>query len=103
MIKCFRPIEQVFGVGHTHLGIPVMRVPEKVHPVFAINFLGDDRSGFRPLHIPLTLISGKDNPSPLPVDQVGRRAEAKLAVLLFPPTPTHILIPRLYTLTTPPT
>src|SRR5258708_23571003 len=92
MIKCFRPMEQVFGVGHTHLGVPVPRGPEKVHPVFAINFLGDDRSRFRPLHIPLALVSGKDNASPLPVDQVGRRSKAELGVLLVRTNSIHIVV-----------
>src|SRR5437016_13018204 len=41
---------------------------------------GDNCTRFRPFHIPLALVSRKDNPLPAPVDQIGRCGEKELGI-----------------------
>src|SRR6266513_1092131 len=78
--QALRPVEQVFGVGNAHLGILATRAPEKIHRILPIDFGGDNCTRFRPFHIPLALVSRKDNPLPAPVDQIGRCGEKELGI-----------------------
>src|SRR6266851_7578765 len=95
MIKGLRPMEQVFGVGDAHLGVLATRIREKIHPIFAIDFLRDDCAGLRPFHIPLALVSRKDNALPLPVDQVGRRGETELRILFIGTNSIYVVVSRI--------
>src|SRR5712692_3755699 len=94
MIKGFRPMEQVFGISDAHLRILATRVREKIHPIFAINFLRDDCAGLGPFHIPLALVSRKHNASPLPVDQVGRCGETELGIFFIGTNSIYVVVSR---------
>ena len=45
-------------------------------------FLGNDRAGLRPLHIPVSFVRRNDDAFAVPVDQVFRSREAKLRIFL---------------------
>src|SRR5450631_927381 len=92
MIKSFRPMEQVCRVSHTHLGISSECVAQKIHPIFPIDFLGNDGAGFRPLHIPLSLISRENDALPLPMYQIGRRGETELGIFLVCTNSIHAVV-----------
>src|SRR2546430_16597055 len=47
MIKRFRPVEQVFGVGNAHLGILATRAPEKIHLILPIDFGGGGKKDWK--------------------------------------------------------
>ncbi len=95
MIKRFRPMEQVFGVGKAHLRVLATRVREEVHPIFVIDFLRDDCAGLRPFHIPLALVGRKDNALPVPVDQVGGCGETELRILFIRTNSIYVVISRI--------
>jgi len=88
-------MEQVFGVSEAHLGVLATRVREKIHPIFTINLFGDDCAGFRPFHIPLALVGGKDNALPLPVDQVGGGGKTELGILFIGTNSIYVVVSRI--------
>src|SRR5262249_2632484 len=55
---------------------------EPIHPIFAMNFFGEDGAGFGPAPIPVALIRGENHPETLPMNEIGRSCQAKLCVFL---------------------
>src|SRR6266699_2393921 len=78
----FGPVKQIVGVGKTHLVGLVGGGAEPVHPIFAIDFYGDDGAGLGPADVPVALVGGEDHTFALPMNQVARSGKAKLGVLL---------------------
>src|SRR6266699_3011694 len=78
----FGPVKQIVGVGKTHLVGLVGGGAEPVHPIFAIDFYGDDGAGLGPADVPVALVGGEDHTFALPMNQVARGGKAKLRVLL---------------------
>src|SRR5271167_4613841 len=58
LVQSFGPMDEVGRIGEAHLIGLVGAGAEEIHPVFAVDFFGDDGSGFGPTDIPFALIGG---------------------------------------------
>src|SRR6266850_2338866 len=78
----FGPVKEIGGIGEPHLVSLVGGSAKPVHPVFAVDFFGDDSARFRPRDIPISLVRRKYHALAFPVNQVAGRGKAKLRVFL---------------------
>src|SRR6266851_922557 len=79
----FRPVDQIGRVREAHLVSLVGGSAEPVHPIFAINFFGNDSAGFGPTFVPVSLVGGENDAFAVPVDEVAGCGEAKLGVFFI--------------------
>ncbi len=75
-------MDQVVGISHTHLIGAFVSVGHEVHPVLALNLLGNDGPGFGPANVPSTFVGGQDHTLTLPVDEIPGSSQTELSVLL---------------------
>src|SRR5260370_692747 len=80
-LRGFGPVKEIGGVGEAHLVGLIGGSAEPVHPIFAVDLLGNNGAGFCPAFVPISFVGGKDPAFALPVEQVARTGEAKLRVL----------------------
>src|ERR1700722_10138507 len=92
MVQRVGPVHQVIGGGHSHLGILALGVTEVVHPIFAVNFFGNNRARLRPFDIPFTLIAGHDYAFSVPMDQVLGSRQTQLRVFVIGAAAVHIVV-----------
>src|SRR5579871_1431693 len=72
MVEYIRPVNEIIGLGNRHLRRLLCTVCEVIHPVLAIYFFRDDRSGFSPAYIPFAPVVWHDNALAFPMNEVSR-------------------------------
>src|SRR5258708_7888136 len=66
----FGPVKEIGGVGEAHLVGLIGGSAEPVHPIFAVDLLGNNGAGFCPAFVPISFVGGKDDAFALPVDEI---------------------------------
>ncbi len=81
-IERFSPVDEIHGVRQAHLVGLVGGGAEEIHPVFSVDLFRHDGPRLGPAHVPPALVRGQNHPHPVPVNEVFRRGQAQLGILL---------------------
>src|SRR5579864_512421 len=89
MIERIRPVKQVVRGGNPHLGHLLWRIAQIVHPILAINLLGNNGTGFGPTHIPFPFVCRQDDSLTIPMNEIGGGRHTELRVAVEGPGRVH--------------
>jgi hypothetical protein len=85
-------VQQIIGVGKTHLVGVVGCGAEPVHPIVVSRLLvRDDGARFRPTDVPVAFVGGQENAFAFPVQQVVGCGKAELRVFFVVAGVGHVI------------